>query len=64
MRSELKNFLENNLKDNNFFITGDLGYNVFDHLIKKKKNFLNIGICEQSMVSFAAGLSNYYKYRF
>ncbi len=64
MRSELKNFLENNLKDNNFFITGDLGYNVFDHLIKKKKNFLNIGICEQSMVSFTAGLSNYYKYTY
>tara|TARA_A100001015_G_scaffold311169_1_gene413889 strand:- start:74 stop:973 length:900 start_codon:yes stop_codon:yes gene_type:complete len=64
MRNELKIFFEKNINQRNFFITGDLGYNIFDHLIKKNKNFLNIGVCEQSMISFAAGLSNYYEYTY
>ena len=64
MRNELKLFFEKNINKKNFFITGDLGYNMFDHLLKKNKNFLNIGVCEQSMISFAAGLSNYYEYTY
>jgi len=53
------------LDKNNFLITGDLGFKVLDNIKKNfKENFLNIGICEQSMLSFSAGLSKHYKNAF
>ena len=39
-------------------IVGDIGYRVFDDYRKLcPKQFINIGICEQSMISFASGLA-------
>ena len=35
-------------------IVGDIGYGVFDNFRKDNpKKFFNLGICEQSMISFA-----------
>ena len=40
------------------FLTGDLGFGVFDELSKKfPDNFINIGVAEQNMASIAAGLA-------
>jgi len=37
-------------------IVGDIGYGVFDNFRKEHpKKFFNLGICEQSMISFASG---------
>ena len=39
------------------FITGDLGFGVFEEFEKKfPKQYLNLGIAEQSMTGIAAGL--------
>jgi len=39
-------------------IVGDIGYGVFDDFRKQHpKKFFNLGICEQSMISFASGLA-------
>jgi transketolase len=39
-------------------VTGDIGYGIFDDFRKTYSDrFLNIGICEQSMISVAAGMS-------
>ena len=39
-------------------IVGDIGYGVFDDFRKKHpKKFFNLGICEQSIISFASGLA-------
>ena len=39
-------------------ITGDIGFRVFDSLRENfPDRFLNIGICEQSMIGVAAGMS-------
>lgn len=39
------------------FLTGDLGFGVFDELQKKyPDNYLNVGIAESNMVALAAGL--------
>ena len=39
-------------------ITGDIGFKVFDEFREKfPDRFINIGICEQSMIGFAAGMS-------
>ena len=52
-------------RDDIFLITGDLGYGVLDEYKKTNyKQFLNIGICEQSMMSFAAGFSSNFKNTF
>jgi transketolase len=41
-----------------FVLLGDIGVNNFKNVFDKyKKNILNIGILEQSMISFAAGLA-------
>jgi transketolase len=41
-----------------FLITGDIGYRIFDEFrAKHSKRFINIGICEQSMIGFASGLA-------
>ena len=64
MRKIFAKILEEKLVQdkNNFLITGDLGFKVLDNIKKNfVENFLNIGICEQSMLSFSAGLSKHYK---
>lgn len=44
--------------DKIFLITGDIGYRIFDEFrAKHSERFINIGICEQSMIGFAAGLA-------
>ena len=65
MRDALKSYLENKFDSNSFFITNDLGYNVLDKIAEKnKQNFVNIGICEQSAIGFASGVSDYFKNTF
>jgi len=44
--------------DKIILITGDIGYGIFEEYKKRFQNrFLNLGICEQSMISVAAGLA-------
>lgn len=39
-------------------IVGDIGYGIFDEFRKKfPKRFFNLGICEQSIIGAAAGMS-------
>ena len=39
-------------------IVGDIGYGVFDDFRKENpRKFFNLGICEQSMISFASGMA-------
>ena len=39
-------------------LVGDIGYGIFDDFRKKhSKRFFNLGICEQSIISVAAGMS-------
>ena len=39
-------------------IVGDIGYGIFDDFRKEHpKRFINLGICEQSIISFASGLA-------
>jgi transketolase len=39
-------------------IVGDIGYGIFDEFIKKfPDRFINIGVCEQSMISIASGMA-------
>lgn len=41
------------------FLTGDLGFGVFDELKEKfPSNYLNVGIAESNMIAIAAGLSS------
>ena len=41
-----------------YVISGDIGYRVFDEFRERHpKRFINIGICEQSMIGVAAGLA-------
>jgi len=46
-------------KDENIFLlTGDIGYRVFDEFIKRfPDRFINMGICEQSIIGVAAGMA-------
>jgi transketolase len=60
MRKSFKNILEKLIKnnDNLILLLCDIGVFSFNDIIKKySKRVLNIGILEQSSVSFAAGLS-------
>ena len=44
--------------DNIFLIVGDIGFGIFDEYKDRyRERFLNIGICEQSMISFASGMA-------
>jgi len=44
---------------NSILLTGDLGFGALDQLqIEFPKQFLNVGICEQSMMSVAAGIAS------
>ena len=39
-------------------IVGDIGYSVFDDFRKENpRKFFNLGICEQSIISFASGMA-------
>lgn len=39
-------------------IVGDIGYGIFDEFRKKHNNrFINLGICEQSLISVASGMA-------
>lgn len=60
MRAELSNFLvEKALANPNFVVlSGDHGYALFDDIRKHApKQFLNVGVSEQGMVGYAAGLA-------
>ena len=40
------------------FLTGDLGFKIFDNFITQcPKQFLNVGVAEQSMLGVAMGMS-------
>ena len=39
-------------------IVGDIGYGIFDNFRKENPGkFFNLGVCEQSMISFASGIA-------
>lgn len=41
-----------------YLLTGDIGYGIFDKFRSCfPKRFINLGICEQSLISFASGLA-------
>ena len=41
-----------------FLLVGDIGYGIFDDFRKNHpKRFLNLGICEQSLIGVAAGMA-------
>lgn len=41
-----------------YLLSGDIGYAIFDDFRKRfPKRFINLGICEQSLVSVASGLA-------
>ena len=44
--------------DNIIVLVGDIGYRVFDEFREKYPDrFINLGICEQSMIGFASGVA-------
>jgi transketolase len=62
MRREFGMFMYELMKrdDRVVLICGDIGYSIFDSLRADpltRDRFINIGICEQSMISAAAGMS-------
>ena len=41
-----------------YLLTGDIGYGIFDEFRSKfPKRFINLGICEQSLIGFASGMA-------
>ena len=41
-----------------YLLVGDIGYGIFDDFRREHpKRFINLGICEQSLIGFASGLS-------
>ena len=54
-----KNINELAKKDNKIIlVVGDIGYGVFDDFRKSHPDkFFNLGICEQSIIGFAAGMA-------
>ncbi|VVB78752.1 1-deoxy-D-xylulose-5-phosphate synthase [uncultured archaeon] len=60
MRKEFGKFiLELALKDKDvILLAGDIGYGIFDEYRKTLPDrFVNLGICEQSLISFSAGMA-------
>ena len=46
------------IDENIYVIVGDIGYRVFDEFRQKHPDrFINIGICEQSMIGVSAGMA-------
>ena len=43
-----------------YLLSGDIGYGVFDDLLKDNANkFINCGIAEQNMIGVASGMASY-----
>jgi transketolase len=60
MRREFAKFIYDaaKLDDRVYLIVGDIGYGIFDKFREDFPNrFINIGLCEQSMISVAAGMA-------
>lgn len=60
MRYELAIFLEEEMEKNEdiFFLTGDLGYKIFDKIIEKYPDrAMTVGAAEQLMLGMAIGLA-------
>ncbi len=46
------------MDENIYVLVGDIGYRVFDEFRGKHPDrFINMGICEQSMIGFSAGMA-------
>ena len=47
-----------NKDDKIFLLVGDIGYGIFDEFRKNHpKRFINLGICEQSLISTSSGMA-------
>ena len=60
MRRKFGKILNNLAKKDKkiILLVGDIGYGIFDDFRKNHpKRFINLGICEQSLIGFAAGLA-------
>jgi transketolase len=60
MRKALAEILIDTIKNDSriIFLTGDLGFGVFDELtINFPNNYLNVGIAESNMIAMAAGMA-------
>jgi transketolase len=60
MRREFSSWIENFGRGENrfIFLTGDLGFGALENVQDAlKERFINMGVCEQNMVSVAAGLA-------
>jgi len=41
-----------------YLLTGDIGYGIFDRFVEEfPERFINMGICEQSMISISSGMA-------
>ena len=60
MRRKFGKILNNLAKKDKkiILLVGDIGYGIFDDFRKEHpKRFINLGICEQSLIGFASGLA-------
>ena len=60
MRRKFGKILNNLAKKDKkiILLVGDIGYSIFDDFRKEHpKRFINLGICEQSLIGFASGLA-------
>ena len=60
MRRKFGKILNNLAKKDKkiILLVGDIGYRIFDDFRKEHpKRFINLGICEQSLIGFASGLA-------
>ena len=60
MRKEFSSWVEEvgGRHEDTLFLTGDLGYNALENVARAMgKRFINVGVCEQNMISLAAGLA-------
>ena len=60
MRRKFGKILNNIAKKDKkiILLVGDIGYGIFDDFRKEHpKRFINLGICEQSLIGFASGLA-------
>ena len=60
MRKEFAKFLVEIAQADNdiYLLVGDIGYKIFDEFRKKfPKRFINMGVCEQSIIGVASGMA-------
>ena len=60
MRKEFSNWIENFGRNESrfIFLTGDLGFAALENVqTALQERFVNMGVCEQNMISVAAGLA-------